>query len=170
MSELSRRKFLSLLAVAPVVPYIFIKEAAAEIVATVDFGFTFGKVTAPPGFDEIIRNTLRSRAPELVNNLTKNNTLFLRLEENKYVQVNKIDPEAQKARIIKALDDRRMDNNTTGFTSTHTPRPIKQEDLWISKEETKEEYERSKQLYECNKNIWHSTAHGGIFKPIKEVI
>ena len=119
-TKLSRRKFLSLLAVAPVVPYL-VKEAAAEIIAEVDFGFTFGKVVsnAPlqPGFAEIIRTTLQKRAPELRENLASNNSLLLKLQGNQHIKVHKIDPSLQEARINDIMEKRRLDRQAKRCSS-----------------------------------------------------
>jgi hypothetical protein len=95
-----------MLLAAPVVPYVPLD--VKDIVATVNYGFTFGKVTAPSvEIDAAIREVFRTRHGEICENLTKNNVVLMRLEGDKYVQINKEDPREQEKRIIEAMQSRR---------------------------------------------------------------
>lgn len=110
MEKITRRNLFKLIAGAVAVPYTAIF-SAKDVVAEVDFGFTWGKVSAPnlaPGFDEVIRTTLRNNRKKLAENISKNNSVLLKLQQNKYIKVNKIDPKVQEQRMIERITAKKV--------------------------------------------------------------
>src|SRR5215813_4795374 len=100
MLKITRRNIFKLIVGAVVAPLAAIT-STKEVIAEIDFGFTWGKINLSGDktnlkFEEIIKTTLREKREYLVENLTKNNNLLLKLQDNQYIKINKIDPKEQE--------------------------------------------------------------------------
>lgn len=151
---LSRRSFLAGLIASPAIVKIeslMPVKMFPNIIGEVDYGFTLGPTAS---FDEIIRTTLQKYRSTISDNLSKNNVFLARINNNDYIRVHKISPELQQARIAAKLHDKAMAKPRKYTRSGRIP--VKQEELWVAKQETQEEFERRLVLYEENKDKWHN--------------
>lgn len=107
--KVSRRGFFSLLGGAIAAPYAAMATAKTEIAAIVEYGWTWGAPTLidkTPGFEALVRKVIQDNKEKILENISTNNALLIKMKNDKYVKVNYIDIDEQNRRMEAKLQAR----------------------------------------------------------------
>ena len=105
MADVSRRAFLGGMAAIATVPSVAVASIIEEI--PVEFGFC-------PSFDtkkyetlsDLIRETVKNNRQLILDNLSRDNPLFLKVNDEKVAKITYLDPDEQTRRMKERLNKR----------------------------------------------------------------